>query len=44
MNVGRGEVIDEEAGPPRILTHVNEHAQLWTLPVLVRVDGGRKLV
>ena len=29
MNLGRGEMIEEELGPPRILTHVNEHAQLW---------------
>jgi len=29
MNIGRGEVIDDEAGPPRVETHLNEHAQLW---------------
>jgi len=29
MNLGRGEIIDEEGGPPYIETHINEHAQLW---------------
>lgn len=29
MNLGRGEVIEDELGPPRIETHANEHAQLW---------------
>jgi nitrite reductase/ring-hydroxylating ferredoxin subunit len=29
MNIGRGEVIEDESGPPRIETHLNEHAQLW---------------
>ena len=30
MNRGRGEVIEDELGPPRIETpHVTEHAQLW---------------
>ena len=29
MNLGRGEIIEDELGPPRIDTHVNEHAQLW---------------
>ena len=29
MNVGRGEIIEDELGPPRIESHVNEHAQLW---------------
>ncbi len=29
MNLGRGELREEELGPPRIITHVNEHAQLW---------------
>jgi hypothetical protein len=29
MNIGRGEVIEEEGGPPHVETHVNEHAQLW---------------
>ena len=29
MNLGRGEVIEDETGPPYIDTHVNEHAQLW---------------
>ena len=30
MNRGHGEVIEDEHGPGRIETHVNEHAQLWT--------------
>ncbi len=32
FSMGRthGEIIDDEAGPLRIETHVNEHAQLWT--------------
>jgi hypothetical protein len=30
MGVGRGEIIDDEQGGPRIETHTNEHAQLWT--------------
>jgi phenylpropionate dioxygenase-like ring-hydroxylating dioxygenase large terminal subunit len=29
MGVGHGEIREEELGPPRILTTVNEHAQLW---------------
>ena len=29
MNLGRGEVLDDESGPPHIETEVNEHAQLW---------------
>ena len=29
MNIRRGEVIDDETGPPRVETHLNEHAQLW---------------
>ena len=29
MNLGRGEVIEDETGPAYIDTHVNEHAQLW---------------
>ncbi len=29
MNLGRGEVIEPEVGPPHIETSVNEHAQLW---------------
>ncbi len=30
MNVGRGEVILDEDGPPRVDGHCTEHAQLWT--------------
>jgi phenylpropionate dioxygenase-like ring-hydroxylating dioxygenase large terminal subunit len=30
MNRGRGEVIEDELGPPRIETNINEHPQLWT--------------
>ena len=30
MGLGHGEVIDDEIGPPRIMSHVNEHVQLWT--------------
>ena len=30
MGIGRGEVIDDEAGPTRIENHVNEYAQRWT--------------
>ena len=29
MGLGHGEIIEEELGPPRIITGVNEHAQLW---------------
>jgi phenylpropionate dioxygenase-like ring-hydroxylating dioxygenase large terminal subunit len=29
MNLGRGEIRQEASGPPRIITTVNEHAQLW---------------
>ncbi len=29
MNLGRGEVIDDESGPPHIDTDNNEHSQLW---------------
>jgi len=29
MNLGRGEVIEDEAGPPYVEAKVNEHAQLW---------------
>lgn len=29
MGLGRGEIIDDETGPPRIETSINEHAQLW---------------
>ena len=29
MNVGRGEVVSDETGPPRIDTSNNEHSQLW---------------
>ena len=30
MNVGRGEIIDDETGPPHIITPgYNEHPQLW---------------
>jgi phenylpropionate dioxygenase-like ring-hydroxylating dioxygenase large terminal subunit len=29
MGLGRGEQQDDESGPPRIQTKVNEHAQLW---------------
>ena len=30
MNRNRGEIIDDESGPLRIETNVNEHAQFWT--------------
>ena len=30
MGLGRGEIVDDEAGPIRVETHMNEHAQLWT--------------
>ena len=30
MGLGHGEIVDDEATPPRIESHVNEHAQLWT--------------
>ena len=29
MNLGRGEIIDNEGGPPHIEAKINEHAQLW---------------
>ncbi len=29
MGMGHGEIIDDEGSPPRIETHVNEHAQFW---------------
>ncbi|MGE3986311.1 MAG: hypothetical protein AB7G38_19245, partial [Dehalococcoidia bacterium] len=29
MGIGHGEVIDDEASPPRIESFVNEHGQLW---------------
>ncbi len=29
LNLGRGEVIEDESGPPHIETNMNEHAQLW---------------
>jgi hypothetical protein len=29
LNVGRGEIIEDEEGPPRIENSVNEHGQLW---------------
>jgi phenylpropionate dioxygenase-like ring-hydroxylating dioxygenase large terminal subunit len=29
MNLGRGEVIEDEGGPPYVEAKVNEHAQLW---------------
>jgi phenylpropionate dioxygenase-like ring-hydroxylating dioxygenase large terminal subunit len=29
MNLGRGEIVDDETGPPRIDTTNNEHSQLW---------------
>ncbi len=29
MNVGRGEVINDDQGPARIETQINEHAQIW---------------
>jgi len=29
MNLGLGEVIIDELGPPRVETRINEHAQLW---------------
>jgi nitrite reductase/ring-hydroxylating ferredoxin subunit len=30
MGLGHGEVVHDEDGPPRVYTHCNEHAQLWT--------------
>ena len=29
MNLGKGEIVDDETGPPRIDTSNNEHSQLW---------------
>jgi hypothetical protein len=29
MGAGHGEVVSDEASPPRIDTLVNEHAQIW---------------
>jgi len=29
MGLGKGEILEEELGPPRIITSINEHAQLW---------------
>ena len=29
MNIGRGEIINDETGPPHIDTNNNEHSQLW---------------
>ncbi len=30
MNIGHGDIIDDELGPPRVeAPNVNEHAQLW---------------
>jgi len=29
MNLGHGEIVDDETGPPRIDTTNNEHSQLW---------------
>ena len=29
MNLGRGEIIDDEIGPPHVDQHVNENYQLW---------------
>jgi 3-phenylpropionate/trans-cinnamate dioxygenase alpha subunit len=29
MNLGRGEIVSDETGPPRIDTGNNEHSQLW---------------
>ena len=29
MNLGHGEIIDDEPGPPHIDANINEHAQLW---------------
>ena len=29
MNLGHGEVIEDELGPPRIDSNLNEHGQLW---------------
>lgn len=29
MNLGHGEIIEDETGPPHIDTMMNEHAQLW---------------
>jgi nitrite reductase/ring-hydroxylating ferredoxin subunit len=29
MNIGRGQVVSDETGPPRIDTSTNEHSQLW---------------
>jgi hypothetical protein len=30
MGLHHGDIIEDEDGPPRIQTHCNEHAQLWT--------------
>jgi nitrite reductase/ring-hydroxylating ferredoxin subunit len=30
MGLGHGEGVHDEEGPPRVYTHCNEHAQLWT--------------
>jgi hypothetical protein len=30
MNLGRGEIVEEQPGVANINTHINEHAQLWT--------------
>jgi nitrite reductase/ring-hydroxylating ferredoxin subunit len=30
MNLGLGEVVHDEDGPPRVYAHCTEHAQLWT--------------
>ncbi len=30
MNLGHGEILEEEGGPPHIEAAVNEHGQLWT--------------
>lgn len=30
MQIGHGEIINDEGSPPRIETNVNEHGQLWT--------------
>ena len=29
MNIGRGEAIEDETGPPHIISSINEHPQLW---------------
>jgi hypothetical protein len=29
MNIGRGEVIEDETGPPHVISAINEHPQMW---------------